>query len=589
MSESRQQPGLACEECRKKKLRCDRRRPQCDQCEDSGTACLVNQVRSPRGPKKGHLKALRNRIATLENIIKSDQGNLGPKELLNGSEKYHSDETPQLLSPPQEYIPNHTKTECHDIPYSMEASTMTSPIMPITPPDTESSDIIEADLVHPVAPMLHQGRYFSWSQRFNKPASYICLQFAMWALAAASSAHLQHMRESLYTRARSGIEALNHDIESSSAACLQAAQAWLLLTHYEFRYMSYRRAWLTAGRAFRIIQLAKLHEIDRLNDVSINMAHPEAWAEAEEKRRTYWLAYSLDRFLNISEEWPLSLHEEALCVYLPVSESDFQHSRPVLMDSLYDEIETSGQKMLPPFAETIVLITLCWHSVAFQRAAHGDKTSPIDGHTRKRHTNLYQMVQQRLMLVSLPPSSPELHDPMRLFTNMLANAAVIWFYNIMETLQMEIDEEIILVPLYSAYEIVGLAKPLTRSSFFKVRPRPLWSPPTVTFVSHEVSQAHAFSPMLLYLSAKFLKTHADQLSTCVPASEDKQQKLEDLKKALRVLQGGNNLAMSYLELLELDSESFQNLCNLSTIPGFTISEVTDQREQPFFFDIVNLF
>lgn len=132
--------------------------------------------------------------------------------------------------------------------------------------------------------------------------------------------------------------------------------------------------------------------------------------------------------------------------------------------------------MLPPFAETIVLITLCWHSVAFQRTAYGDKTSPTDGDAWKRHTRLYQMVQQRLMLVSLPPSSPELHDPMRLFTNMLANAAVIWFYNIMETLQVEIDEEIILVPFYSACEIVGLAKPLTRSSFFKVRPPPFFLP-----------------------------------------------------------------------------------------------------------------
>ncbi|CDM31771.1 Zn(2)-C6 fungal-type DNA-binding domain [Penicillium roqueforti FM164] len=544
MSGSRQQPGLACEECRKKKLRCNRRRPQCDQCEDSGTACLVNQVRSPRGPKKGHLKALRNRIATLESIINCDQGNLCPNEVLDGSEKYHSDETIQMLSPPQDYIPNATKDECRDIIYSIETSTITSPITPMTPPDHESSDIIEADLVHPVAPMLHQGRYFSWSQRFNKPASHICLQFAMWALAAASSAHLQHMRESLYSRARSGIETLDHDIESRGAACLQAAQAWLLLTHYEFRYMSYRRAWLTAGRAFRIIQLAKLHEIDRLNNISINMAHPEAWAEAEEKRRTFWLAYCLDRFLNISDEWPLSLNDEALCIYLPVSESDFQHSRPVIMDSLYDEIEASGHKMLPPFAETIVLITLCWHSVAFQRAAHAaadaDFTTPVLARTPR---------------------------PMRLFTNMLANAAVIWFYNIIEALPVEIDDEIILVPLYSAYEIVGLAKPLTRSSFFK---------------------AHAFSPMLLYLSAKFLKTHADRPSTCVSASEDKQQKLEDLKKALRVLQGGNNLATTYLELLDSDYDSFHKLCNLSTVQGCTMSEVTGQPEPPFFLDM-NLF
>lgn len=108
-------------------------------------------------------------------------------------------------------------------------------------------------------------------------------------------------------------------------------------------------------------------------------------------------------------------------------------------------------------------------------------------------------------------------------------------------------------------------------------------------VSHEVAQAHAFSPMLLYLSAKFLKTHVDQLSTCVPVSEDNQQKLADLKKALRVLQGGNNLATSYLELLDSDSESFHKLCHLSTGQECTISEVTGQREPPFTFEIMNLF
>lgn len=134
----------------------------------------------------------------------------------------------------------------------------------------------------------------------------------MWAMAAASSAHLQHMRESLYRRARSKLEALDNDIDSTNAASLQVAQAWLLITHYEFRYTGYRRAWLTAGRAFRIIQLEKLHEIDRFNDVGISMSIPEIWTEIEEKRRTYWLAYCLDRFLNITDECPLSLHEEAV-------------------------------------------------------------------------------------------------------------------------------------------------------------------------------------------------------------------------------------------------------------------------------------
>ncbi|CAG7972873.1 unnamed protein product [Penicillium olsonii] len=563
MSASRQQPGLACEECRKKKLRCDRRRPQCNQCEDSGTACYVNQVRSPRGPKKGHLKALRNRIATLESIINCDQSK--PEDTSKGEGCVQIEEISHILSPSQEYLFSTTMSEASALSSSYEESSLTMDSLP--DPD-DLSDMIEADLdqlyfdrVHPITPMLHQARYFYWSRRCNKPDSHACLQLAMWAMAAAASAHLQHMRESLYRRARSKLEALDNDIEAASAATLQAAQAWLLITHYEFRYMGYRRAWLTAGRAFRIIQLAKLHEIDRLNEVGVAISLPDIWVEAEEKRRTYWLAYCLDRFLNITDEWPLSLHEEALCTYLPASEGDFQHGRPSVTTFLYDAIEDSGNKILPTFAETIVLTTLCWHSVTFHRITPDtDPSSTLSSIFWKRHARLYQMVQQRLMLLSLPASSPELHDPMRLFTNMLANSAVLWFYNIMEALNAEIDDQMLLVPLYSAYEVVSLAKPLVRSSFFK---------------------AHPFSPMLLYLSAKFLKSHPDSAST-----EDKLQRVEELKKALRVLQGGNNLALNYLDLLE--SEHSHKWCNLSPLGGLVVSDA-EQSEASFFFDIMNLF
>lgn len=142
----------------------------------------------------------------------------------------------------------------------------------------------------------------------------------------------------------------------------------------------------------------------------------------------------------------------------------------MLTTFLYQAIEDSGNRSLPAFAEMIVLTTLCWHGVTFHRITPDtDTNSSVASFFWKRHARLYQMVQQRLMLLSLPASSPELHDPMRLFTNMLANAAVIWFHNILETFQVDVDEQMLLVPLCSAYEIVALAKPLIRSSFFKVR------------------------------------------------------------------------------------------------------------------------
>ena len=59
---SRQQPGVACDECRRRKLRCDRGQPQCGVCRDTDTTCVTTTTRQPRGPRKGHLRALQSRI-----------------------------------------------------------------------------------------------------------------------------------------------------------------------------------------------------------------------------------------------------------------------------------------------------------------------------------------------------------------------------------------------------------------------------------------------------------------------------------------------------------------------------------------------
>lgn len=88
--------------------------------------------------------------------------------------------------------------------------------------------------------------------------------------------------------------------------------------------------------------------------------------------------------------------------------------------------------------------------------------------------------------------------------------------------------------------------------------------------------------MLLYLAAKFLQSHSE----CAAVSEDKHQRVEELKKALRVLQGGNNLAMSYLELLE--SDCFHKLYHMSPLQGSIVAD-GEQLEPPFFLDIMNLF
>ncbi|TVY17315.1 Citrinin biosynthesis transcriptional activator mrl3 [Lachnellula arida] len=63
----------ACEECRRRKLRCDSREPQCGVCRDSGATCEFIVGRALRGPKKGYFKELKDRVVTLERQLSLQQ------------------------------------------------------------------------------------------------------------------------------------------------------------------------------------------------------------------------------------------------------------------------------------------------------------------------------------------------------------------------------------------------------------------------------------------------------------------------------------------------------------------------------------
>jgi hypothetical protein len=55
--------NMACTECRRRKLRCDGQQPRCSNCESTVLVCETS-VRHARGPKRGHMAALRKRIGS---------------------------------------------------------------------------------------------------------------------------------------------------------------------------------------------------------------------------------------------------------------------------------------------------------------------------------------------------------------------------------------------------------------------------------------------------------------------------------------------------------------------------------------------
>jgi hypothetical protein len=65
-----QRAQAACDECRRRKIRCDGQQPQCGVCQQSGRVCGVTE-RGARGPRKGYIKALKSRVVHLEATLAS--------------------------------------------------------------------------------------------------------------------------------------------------------------------------------------------------------------------------------------------------------------------------------------------------------------------------------------------------------------------------------------------------------------------------------------------------------------------------------------------------------------------------------------
>jgi hypothetical protein len=150
----------------------------------------------------------------------------------------------------------------------------------------------------------------------------------MWTLAMALSSQFESSRELLYTETRQMLEALDLAEDDQQPVRIEQVQAWLLVSFYELARSSYRRASVSAGRAFRLVQLARLHEVDSPGKAAEN----EDPVVQEERRRTFWVAYCLDRLISMRSRCPLTLMEEVvsrcLASYFHIGHTAWHLPRP---------------------------------------------------------------------------------------------------------------------------------------------------------------------------------------------------------------------------------------------------------------------
>ncbi|KAJ2357243.1 hypothetical protein GGF43_001582 [Coemansia sp. RSA 2618] len=66
----RQRISRACDRCRRKKVKCDGRRPICTHCEAIDGSCTYLDATKKRGPPKGYIDAIENRLHAVEDLLK---------------------------------------------------------------------------------------------------------------------------------------------------------------------------------------------------------------------------------------------------------------------------------------------------------------------------------------------------------------------------------------------------------------------------------------------------------------------------------------------------------------------------------------
>ncbi|KAG5921688.1 hypothetical protein E4U42_005766 [Claviceps africana] len=80
----RSKVSRACDQCRRKKIKCDAQsdtgESPCSSCARANTPCLFSRVPQKRGPSKGYIKELADRIHSIENKLESD-GNISQDDI----------------------------------------------------------------------------------------------------------------------------------------------------------------------------------------------------------------------------------------------------------------------------------------------------------------------------------------------------------------------------------------------------------------------------------------------------------------------------------------------------------------------------
>jgi hypothetical protein len=158
--------------------------------------------------------------------------------------------------------------------------------------------------------MIHKYRFLAALSLAPHMRPPVCLRYAIWAMACSVTEKYFGYAEVFYQRARKYAESDEMRGYGESMVTLSHCQAWVLISFFEFKYLFFPRAWMSAGRSVRVAGMLGLNRLDSAGlEVKQALPPPRDWTDREERRRTFWMAYCCDKYASVGTGWPMSLEE----------------------------------------------------------------------------------------------------------------------------------------------------------------------------------------------------------------------------------------------------------------------------------------
>ncbi|GAA6060693.1 hypothetical protein JCM10212_005075 [Sporobolomyces blumeae] len=355
--------GLACQSCRKAKVKCDSGRPACSRCvkvakgSDSGlVACLYDDLTAPKKKRSSP-----GTVAALEASNSALQQELDDLKAYIARHKVGSTDgppTPSSSSSPAEYgvvpicgtmpVPDPAGSsyaavaEIHhapqiDAPESPMADLWTQLIYPGWPKDLPSFELTSRLLEvwfhkpHCLSGMINPERFRA--AMLHPPTTSIfphaALIHAMMAIASmlvsedffANEPRYWPLNQKVteYHAARAKV-ALDQAI-AHGQRLLQVSQAVTILCYWAYTQARFVEVWLYCGMATRIITPLGLNQLACPADTKSPKMHllapPKDDAELYERSMNCWLAFTSDRMASACTGWAHSIEEADMLTLLP--------------------------------------------------------------------------------------------------------------------------------------------------------------------------------------------------------------------------------------------------------------------------------